>query len=645
MKAKNALDAIDSIDIANATNNALDSIESAKTLESKQDLHFALSHLPSHSGIYQYYDKNDILLYIGKAKDLKKRIKSYFSIDKGNIAPKANLSPRIHIMVSQIAKIHTLLTQSEQDALILENALIKSLKPKYNVLLRDDKTYPYIYIDSSAPYPRFDITRQVLKSKHISYFGPYSSGARELLESLYEILPLVQKASCIKGKKACLFYQINKCLAPCEKNVDRAHYQSLVDKGISYLKDSKALCKILESKMQSYSQNLRFEEAASLRDRIQKIKSIKSQSIIDLGAGDYDVFALANKELDSTDSSIESSAQNFVLMILFIRDGRVISSDYKMIHKHITNLEQLFTQALLNYYKEPLPLPPKAIIIPHFVTENLAMLENIICERTKAHISILQPQIGKKKALLDLAYKNALEILQLQEKQDNAEQDILIALKELCGFSEVPYRIEVFDTSHHSGAHNVGGMVVWENGFLSNCYRRYALSGKDEYAQMDEMLTRRAQSFESSPPPDLWLLDGGKAQINIALKVLRSVGANVDVLAIAKQKLDSKAYRAKGNARDILRTSELELNLSVSDKRLQFCQKLRDEVHRWAISYHRYQKRQSIKKVALMQDEALKTYSKAQVKRLLDYFGSFEHIKNADSSQIALALRQRVKQT
>lgn len=180
--------------------------------------------LPSHAGIYQYFDKDDKLLYVGKAKNLKKRIKSYFSTQGDNITPRANLSPRITLMITQVRRIHTLLTNSEQDALILENSLIKSLKPKYNILLRDDKTYPYIYLDKSQAYPRFEITRQVLKKKQILYFGPFVSGARELLESLYEIFPLVQKASCLRGKKACIFYQINKCPAPCEGKISQEAY-------------------------------------------------------------------------------------------------------------------------------------------------------------------------------------------------------------------------------------------------------------------------------------------------------------------------------------------------------------------------------------------------------------------------------------
>ena len=220
---------------------------------------FTLQNLPTQPGIYQYFDKDDNLLYVGKAKNLKNRIKSYFSIHNDIITPKPNLSQRIALMVSQVAKIHTLLTQTQEDALILENSLIKSLKPKYNILLRDDKTYPYIYIDTSSAFPRFEITRKVLQSKHIDYFGPFVSGARELLDSLYDTLPLVQKKSCLKGKKACIFHQIHKCPAPCENKISAKQYAEHIAQAKAFINDRKGLVEILESKMQTLSHNLQFE--------------------------------------------------------------------------------------------------------------------------------------------------------------------------------------------------------------------------------------------------------------------------------------------------------------------------------------------------------------------------------------------------
>ncbi len=622
------------------------------------NLLFTLQNLPTQSGIYQYFDKDDNLLYVGKAKNLKNRIKSYFSIHNDIITPKNNLSQRISLMVSQVAKIHTLLTQTQEDALILENSLIKSLKPKYNILLRDDKTYPYIYIDTSATFPRFETTRKVLHKKHIEYFGPFVSGARELLDSLYDALPLVQKKSCLKGKRACIFHQIHKCLAPCENKISKEQYAHYITQAKEFIGNRKGLVEILESKMQMLSLHLQFEEAAKIRDRIQKLKTLKTQSIIDIMSGDYDIFLLDSMgqkdriqklktlktqsiiDIMSGDYDIfllDSMGQNHILMMLFIRNGRIISSDFSLIFQEIYthNLASLYTQALLNHYKSPLPLPPKEILIPHFDFQDKNDLQKILQAQTQSHLKITQPQKGIKHNLLQLAKNNAQEILALHTKEQNKglqnnaqnENATLYALKDLCNLSQVPYRIEVFDTSHHSGSHNVGGMVVYENGdFIRNAYRRFELHSSDEYSQMSEMLTRRAKKFESNPPPDLWLLDGGKAQINLALDILKSVGANVDVIAIAKMKHNAKAYRSKGNALDILRTQNAEFKLNTNDKRLQFCQKLRDEVHRYAITYHRNKKQKDMQKAQIMDNSS---YSKAQIKRLLDYFGSFNALQSA----------------
>lgn len=605
---------------------------------------FTLQNLPTQPGIYQYFDKDENLLYVGKAKNLKNRIKSYFSIHNDIITPKPNLSQRIALMVSQVARIHTLLTQTQEDALILENSLIKSLKPKYNILLRDDKTYPYIYIDTSLAFPRFEITRKVLQSKQIDYFGPFVSGARELLDSLYDALPLVQKKSCLKGKKACIFHQIQKCPAPCENKISKEQYATHIAQAREFINDRKGLIEILESKMQTLSHNLQFEEAAKIRDRIQKLKTLKTQSIIDIMSGDYDIFLLSSKQ-NLEQNTEQNIGQNHILMMLFIRNGRIVSSDFSLISQeiHIDNLSSLYTQALLNHYKTPLPLPPKEILIPHFDFQDKDDLQKILQAQTQSHLKITQPQKGTKYNLLELAKNNAQEILALHTKEQKAQNEnaTLHALKELCTLSNVPYRVEVFDTSHHSGSHNVGGMIVYENGnFIRNAYRRFELHSSDEYSQMSEMLTRRAKRFESNPPPDLWLLDGGKAQINLALEILKSVGANVDIIAIAKMKHNAKAYRSKGNAFDILRTHNAEFKLNANDKRLQFCQKLRDEVHRYAITYHRNKKQKDMQKAQIMDNSS---YSKAQIKRLLDYFGSFGAIENASKEQIENVLSYSFK--
>ncbi|PAF52632.1 excinuclease ABC subunit UvrC [Helicobacter sp. 13S00477-4] len=590
-----------------------------------------ISNLPSSSGVYQYYDKKNKLLYIGKAKNLKKRIKNYFKIAGNQIFPNPSTSPRIQMMISQVAFIQTILVENEQDALILENSLIKQLKPKYNILLRDDKTYPYIYIDMSEDFPMPAITRKIIKKKSIKYFGPYTTGSKEMIESLYELLPLVQKKSCIKGKKACLFYQIKRCPAPCENKINPQNYQKTIQESILLIQNKNKLLMQLESKMNLLSELLRFEEARIYRDRIKKLKNIESFSSIDITKlYNLDIFAL----------SIED--KNAVLIKIFMREGKIISSSFEHIRSE-GNIDEdsIYKQAIINHYGEEVPLPPDQILLPSKQTqEDIKVLEGFLHQHCNKKIQIIHPQKGEKKYLIELAFKNAKEILRTQNHHYYSQDIFLAELKELLGISCIPFRIEVFDTSHHSGTNNVGGMIVYQNmDFIKEDYRHYALQGHDEYSQMNEMLTRRVNTFSSNPPPDLWVIDGGKAQINLAKNILESSGANVEVIGIAKEKIDFKAHRAKGSAKDILYTFHKGIILlKPNDKRLQFFQKLRDEAHRYAISYHRKKKEQGIKQNSILKQKGI---GKASLKKLLDFFGSFEAIKTAKPEEIKEVLTKR----
>ncbi|PAF54186.1 excinuclease ABC subunit C [Helicobacter sp. 13S00482-2] len=591
-----------------------------------------IKNLPTTSGVYQYYDKHNKLLYIGKAKNLKNRIKSYFRIENDKIFPNPSNGHRIQMMVSQIAYLQTLLVQNEQDALILENSLIKQLKPKYNILLRDDKTYPYIYIDMSEEFPTPSITRKIIKNKNVKYFGPYTSGSREILDSLYEILPLVQKRACLNGKKACLFYQIKRCPAPCEGKISASEYHQIITQAINLIQNKNKLLGELESKMISLSDKMRFEEAMIYRDRIKKLQSIENFSNIDLAKlYNLDIFALSYE------------GKNAILSKLFMRDGKIVSSNFEHIKsEYAFDENSIYQQAIINHYKEEIPLPPDQILIPSISSqEDINELEEFLQNHCKRKIQILIPQKGDKKNLIELAFKNANEILRLQSSRSYLEDTLLLELKELLNLNEIPFVIEVFDTSHHSGSHIVGGMVVYENmNFIKDSYRRYILEGKDEYSQIKEMLIRRAKDFSKKAPPNLWIIDGGKAQINLARDILQSVGVDIDIIGIAKEKIDSKAHRAKGSAKDTIYTLERTFHLKPSDKRLQFLQKLRDEVHRYAITFHRQQKQKDMHKISLLEKKGI---GKTSVKKLLDFFGSFEAIENATPDEIKEVLSKKLK--
>ncbi|KPH55041.1 excinuclease ABC subunit C [Helicobacter pullorum] len=581
-----------------------------------------LKKLPNKSGVYHYFDSEGRLLYIGKAKNLKNRIKSYFRFTP-NLSVAPNLSARISQMVSQIASMRYIVVENENDALILENSLIKQLKPKYNILLRDDKTYPYLCVDISEDYPRILLTRKVFKSQSIHYFGPYSSGGRDLLDSLYETFPLAQKESCLKGKKACLFYQIKRCLAPCEGKISKEDYRKILEQALECIQNPKKILAILDKKMQFLSENLRFEEAMVLRDRIAKIKQISPLSGVDFARmEDLDIFAL------------EIEGNKGVLVKFFVRWGRVVSSASNVIKsQYELNIEEIYTQSLINYYSGEILIKPKQILIPYDLKEKKDELEQFLYQKLHKKIPIHCPKSGDKKQLCNLALKNAKESLNLNL---TASEEILLDIQKLFGLQNMPYRIEIFDTSHHRGKQCVGAMVVYDERFIKESYRHYLLEGSDEYLQMKEMLQRRIEKFKEEVPPDLWVLDGGVGQINLAKDLLNSTGVNLEVVGISKEKLDSKAHRAKGAALDILRDEKgQEYRLKSSDKRLQFLQKLRDEAHRFAITFHQKQKQKTMQQSKVLE---VKGVGKAIQKRLLAYFGSFEGIKKASLDELEKVL-------
>jgi len=589
------------------------------TLEQK------LQNLPLSAGIYQYFDINGKLLYVGKAKVLKNRVKSYFKFTP-RLQPSPKLSDRIYKMISEVDNMHYIVVDTENDALILENSLIKQLKPKYNILLRDDKTYPYIYMDTNDDFPRLDITRKVIKSKSIKYFGPFSTGSKDLLDSIYEIVPLVQKKSCIKGGKACMFYQIQKCLAPCEGKVSKVEYQKLLDDALYYLNNKSKIIEKLNIKMEEYSEQFRFEDAMKMRDRIQTISKSQIKSTLDFAKDeDLDLFAV---ELDSDKA---------VIVKMFIRGGKLISSTHNYVNTtEITSKEDIYKTAIVNYYGEDLPSIPSTVLVSDEV-ENCEELESFISTKYSKKVTVSYPKIGLKKQLTQTALNNCVELLKINKTTTNNSN--YIALKELFKLDKVPTRFEAYDNSQMMGQAKVGAMIVWdEDKFFKGDYRLYNLEANDEYGQMKEMLTRRVERFKENPAPDLWVIDGGQTLLNLAYSIVESVGVNLDIIAIAKEKLDAKAHRAKGAAKDILYTKDEVFRLETSDKRLQFCQRLRDESHRSAITFHKKQKRKEDKQISLLN---IKGIGEAKVKKLLNYFGTFEEIKKSNLDQLSEVLNKK----
>ena len=584
-----------------------------------------IQNLPTSAGIYQYFDKDGHLLYIGKAKNLSNRVKSYFNFTP-SLRANPNLSARITKMINQTVSMNYIIVNSEHDALILENSLIKQLNPKYNILLRDDKTYPYIYIDNSLEYPRFEITRKIIKSPSIKYYGPYSVGARDILDSIYDICKLVQKKGCLKSKKLCLYHQINRCLGPCELDVSKKRYQQELDLAVELIQNKKTLINRLKEKMEFYAQNLRFEEAGELRDRIEKISRSEIKSEIDFATDeDYDIFV------------IHSTQSRAVIVRIFMRNGKIISSsnDFVQLNEGYDESE-LYERVLMDFYaNEKPPIVAPILVASDFedrdiIEEHLSSLFG-----KKAHINI--PKRGNKKHLIDLALLNAKELL----KNDNAKEnnEILSDIKELFELERLPVRAEVFDNSHMSGVATVGAMAVYDSGkFDKKSYRTYHLEAKDEYSQMRETLSRRVESFSKNSPPDLWVIDGGATLLKLATEILESNSIFLDVIAISKEKIDAKAHRAKGKANDIIYTKENIFRLKNSDKRLQWVQNLRDEAHRCAINFHKKTKLKNDQESRLL---TLKGISQAKIVKLLNHFGTFEALKKTTHDEISSILNSK----
>jgi excinuclease ABC subunit C len=528
-------------------------------------------------------------------------------------------------MLHEAKKLEYIVVDTEEDALILENSLIKQLKPKYNILLRDDKTYPYIYIDESLDYPRFEITRKVIQGKQVTYYGPFPSGGKALLDALYEVYPLVQKKSCLKEGKACLFYQIKKCLAPCERKISPTEYAQIIAEAKNTIVKRNRLVDTLKEKMTTLAIQERYEEAAKMRDTIEAISSLTLTSNIDFAnALDLDIFAILNGD------------ERGVIVKLFMRNGRIISSTYNYFrHTHIFDENEAYKQALLEFYTIDSPQMSKQILTAH-VFEDAPQIAQTLSSRFNKKIEIITPLRGPKAKLITLALQNAQELLRNKQNDTIMEQKIA----DLLDLSVIPYRVETFDNSHMMGAATVGGMVVWdENRWDKEAYRRYTLHEKDEYGQMKEMLSRRIEKFKEAPAPDLWILDGGKANLNLAISLLKEANINLDIIAIAKEKLDAKAHRAKGSAKDLLYTTQGIIELQPTDKRLLWIQRQRDEAHRYAITYHQNQKRQQDTQVSLLNQKGI---GKATVKKLIDYFGTFEAIENASHEELKNVTNQKI---
>lgn len=594
-----------------------------------------LKNLPDHPGVYLMKDEAGDIIYVGKAVSLKNRVRQYFQSSR-------NHSPKIRVMVSQIRDFEYILTDSELEALILECNLIKKYKPKYNVLLKDDKTYPYVMVTTEEEYPRIIMTRRVNKDKN-KYFGPYTSAkaVRETIELLRRIFPI---RSCNKAVKEgiregrpCLYFHINQCLGPCQGNVSKAEYQAMVKEICKFL-DGKHddLLEDLRIKMAEASNNLEFEKAARYRDRIYAIERVmENQKVVYASsAEDMDVIAFAQGE------------GNTVVQVFFIRSGKLIGSErFILDDTRDTELKEAISSFIKQFYIMS-SYVPKVILVQEDI-EDAEVIMKWLSEKRGNRVYIHAPKKGDKKELVDMAFNNAQDALRnLEDKLKREEARTLGAVKQLAeylGLEKVPYRIEAFDISNIQGTESAASMVVFEGGKPKNSdYRRFKIKtveGPNDFASMAEVIERRfkrgieeveelrkqgksPEDGKFSRMPDLVLIDGGKGQLNVAVSVLRRLGlGDIPVISLAKR-LEEVYVEGQSDP----------VNIPKGSDALHLLQRIRDEAHRFAISYHRSLREKSRLHSVLEDIPGIGPKRRAA---LLKRFGTLEAIRNATVEELA----------
>lgn len=588
------------------------------------DLKAELKKLPTSSGVYLMYGRHDEIIYVGKAIVLKNRVKQYFQNTR-------NHSAKIARMVEQIEYFEYIMTTSELEALVLENNLIKEHRPKYNTMLKDDKTYPFIKMTVQEAFPRIFLTRKLKKDK-AKYFGPYTNvkGVREIVEMLRKIFEL---RNCTRNlpkdigkERPCLMYHIKQCKAPCQGYISQESYGKQVQKCIDFLNGKdKEIIEELKIKMKEASENLDFEEAARCRDLILSIENLgKGQTITRYDGEDRDFIAMARQEKDC------------VLQVFFIRNGKMIGRDHFYMNIDIEETNAQILNSFLTQFYSGTPFIPKEIMIEESI-EDQALIEEWLSSRRGNKVSLHIPQKGVKEGLLSLAKENAMNIL-LQNK-DRMKREYLrtqgVCQKLASRLDlESANRIEAFDISNISGYLSVGSMVVFEGGKpKKNDYRKFKIKtivGADDYHSLEEVLTRRffrgldeskgGKGFEKLP--DLILMDGGKGQVKIAKEVIEKFSLEIPICGMVKDDYhQTRALYYEGE----------EYTFEEEPEIFNLITRIQDEAHRFAIDYHRLLRSKEQVKSVLDEIEGI---GPKRRKALLLAFGSVDKISKASEEAL-----------
>lgn len=574
-----------------------------------KDFKEKLSLVPTKPGSYQMKNKDGVIIYVGKAKNLQRRLRSYFT---------RTLTGKTKMLVEDIDDFEYIVTSSELESLILEITLIKKYDPKYNILLRDDKSYPYIELTNDK-YPTLKIVRNVKKKKNKNYlYGPYPNvhAARKTVNMINRIYPL-RKCENLK-KELCLYYHINECLGYCCKKIDDNIIDNMKHEIISFLKgDAEIISNKIEKEMQKASESLNFEKALELKNMLDDINTTLKKQKIDLNKN-YN-FDLVNYYYDNNYLSIE---------IFFIRQGLLFGRHNEIITS-LGDIENEVIEYLVKFYDKG--ILPNELVIPEEIDSEL--LRNFF------NIKVTTPQKGKLKNLLDLGKENAKEQMDLERetlKRDDDERiKALNELKELLGLEKL-HRMESFDNSHLFGTFYVGGMVVFDD-FLPNkdLYRKYKISSevKDDLGAMHEVLYRRYYKtlMEETYAPDLIVMDGGALQVNVAKEVLQSLNLKIPIIGLAKDNNHRTSY--------IINENLEKLDVSKDSKLFLFLTRIQDEVHRYAITYHRNIKAKGALSSIL---DVVPGIGEIRKKELLKKFGSLKKMKEATIEELSTVVGHEV---
>ena len=588
-----------------------------------------LKKLPARPGVYIMHDERDAIIYVGKAVSLRNRVRQYFQSSR-------NKGAKIEQMVTHIARFEYIVTDSELEALVLESNLIKEHRPKYNTMLKDDKSYPFIKVTVQEAYPRVLFARQMKKDKN-RYFGPYTSGGAvkdviELLRKLYQVRSCSRNLPRDCGKdRPCLYYHMKQCTGPCTGHVDQKQYRENIQKVIRFLNgDFQDTIDELTDKMMTASEEMRFEDAAGYRDLIQSIRKIgERQKITAYGEEDRDIIAAA------MDESLDLKEQDAVVQVFFMRSGRMIGRDHFYLRVARGDTRSQVLSSFLKQYYAGTPFIPREIMLQTDI-EDREVIEEWLSFRRKQKVHIVIPKKGTKEKIVELAWENARMVLEKDRERIRREEGRTIGavheVEEWLGLTGL-VRMEAFDISNISGFESVGSMVVYEKGKPKRSdYRKFrirSVQGPNDYASMEEVLTRRFThesngEFDSfARMPDLLLMDGGRGQVNIALGVLEKLGIEIPVCGMVKD----DNHRTRG-----LYYNNVEIPIDTNSEGFRLITRIQDEAYRFAIEYHRSLR--SKEQVHSVLDD-IPGIGERRRKALMRRFRSIEAIRDASEEELA----------